>query len=119
LQQHEQSEHAVFAIGPYSFKPAGRVLFCQKGTKIRLTQKETLMLKRLYAANGEVVSREELMREVWGCDAVDRTLDTHIYRLRQKIDKDVSRPQLLVTEAGGYKLLLDVSTPEIPRHKRG
>ena len=105
LRQHEQSEDAVFAIGPYSFKPAEKVLFCQRGSKIRLTEKETLMLKRLHGASGKVVSREELMREVWGTnsDAASRTLDTHIYRLRQKIEKKSSRPELLVTEDGGYK----------------
>jgi DNA-binding response OmpR family regulator len=106
LRQHDQGEDAVFVIGPYSFKPAGKVLFCQKGCKIRLTEKETLMLKRLYEAGGKAVSREHLMREVWGCysHAASRTLDTHIYRLRQKIEKTSSRSELLVTEDHGYRL---------------
>ena len=108
LRQHEQSEDAVFAIGPYVFKPSGKILFSQMGSKIHLTEKETLMLKLLYGASGKAISREKLMDEVWGSDsdAASRTLDTHIYRLRQKIEKEPSRPQLLVTEDGGYKLAL-------------
>jgi DNA-binding response OmpR family regulator len=44
LRQHEQSEDAVFAIGPYSFKPASKMLVDEKGSKIRLTEKETSIL---------------------------------------------------------------------------
>jgi DNA-binding response OmpR family regulator len=107
LRQHEQSEDAAFAIGPYLFKPATKTLFCSRASKIRLTEKETLMLKHLLAARGKAVSREELMQKVWGSnsDAASRTLDTHIYRLRQKIEKTSTRPELLVTEDGGYRLV--------------
>jgi len=98
----------MFAIGPYVFKPSRKILFSPMGSKIHLTEKETLMLKLLYGASGKAISREKLMDEVWGSDsdAASRTLDTHIYRLRQKIEKEPSRPQLLVTEDGGYKLAL-------------
>jgi DNA-binding response OmpR family regulator len=107
LRQHEQSEDAVFSIGGYTFKPASKVLIDQKGGKIRLTEKETSILKYLYRAGEKVVSREILLHEVWGYNAgvTTHTLETHIYRLRQKIEKDPSNAELLVTETGGYKLV--------------
>ena len=106
LRQNEQSEDAVFAIGLYSFKPASKTLLNQKGTVIRLTETETLMLKRLYRAGDKVVTREVLLQDVWGYNAgvTTHTVETHIYRLRQKIEKDPSQAELLVTEGGGYKL---------------
>jgi DNA-binding response OmpR family regulator len=107
LRQHEQSEDAVFTIGPFTFKPAAKQLVDEKGGKIRLTEKESSILKYLYRADEKVVSRETLLHEVWGYNAgvTTHTLETHIYRLRQKIEKDPSEAVLLVTEAGGYKLV--------------
>jgi DNA-binding response OmpR family regulator len=107
LRQHEQSEDAIFSIGHYSFKPASKVLIDERGSKIRLTEKETSILKFLYRAGEKVVSREVLLHEVWGYNpsVTTHTLETHIYRLRQKIEKDPSNAELLVTETGGYKLV--------------
>jgi DNA-binding response OmpR family regulator len=107
LRQHEQSEEAVFNIGQYSFKPAAKMLLDAKGGKIRLTEKETSILKYLYRAGDKVVSRDVLLHEVWGYNAgvTTHTLETHIYRLRQKIERDPSKAELLVTETGGYKLV--------------
>jgi DNA-binding response OmpR family regulator len=107
LRSHEQSEDAVFSIGPYEFRPASKLLLDDKGKKIRLTEKETNILKYLYRAGPKPVSREELLTEVWGYNAgvTTHTLETHIYRLRQKIEKDAANPEILVTEAGGYKLV--------------
>lgn len=106
LRQHEQSEDATFKIGPYSFKPASKLLTDEQGGKVRLTEKETSILKFLYRTGDKVVSREVLLHEVWGYNAgvTTHTLETHIYRLRQKIEKDPSKSELLVTETGGYKL---------------
>ena len=107
LRQHEQSEDAVFAIGHYTFKPASKLLIDEKGGKIRLTEKETSILKYLYRASEKVVTRDVLLQEVWGYNSgvTTHTLETHIYRLRQKIEKDPSNSELLVTETGGYKLV--------------
>ncbi len=107
LRQHEQSEDAVFTIGSYTFKPAAKLLVGDKGSKVRLTEKETSILKYLYRAGEKVVSRDVLLHEVWGYNAgvTTHTLETHIYRLRQKIEKDPSNAELLVTETGGYKLV--------------
>lgn len=106
LRDHEQSEDAVFKIGPYEFRPAGKVLIDDKGKKLRLTEKETSILKYLYRAGDKSVSREELLAEVWGYNAgvTTHTLETHVYRLRQKIEQDPRHARLLITEAGGYRL---------------
>ena len=92
LRQHEASEDAVFNIGPYTF---------------RLTEKETAILRYLYRAGERPVSRETLLQEVWGYNSgvTTHTLETHIYRLRQKVEQDAASPSILVTEAGGYKLV--------------
>ncbi|GGE24893.1 two component transcriptional regulator, winged helix family [Gemmobacter megaterium] len=106
LRQHEQSEDAVFQLGPYTFKPAQKMLVDAKEKKVRLTEKETNILKFLYRAGQQVVARDVLLHEVWGYNAgvTTHTLETHIYRLRQKIEPDPSNARLLVTESGGYKL---------------
>ncbi len=107
LRTHEQSEDAIFQLGPYTFKPAMKMLIDAKDRKIRLTEKETNILKFLYRASEGVVPREVLLHEVWGYNAgvTTHTLETHIYRLRQKIEPDPSNARLLVTESGGYKLV--------------
>jgi DNA-binding response OmpR family regulator len=106
LRQHELSEDAVFAIGPYTFQPAQKVLLDEKDKKIRLTEKETAILKYLYRTGDKAVSREKLLNEVWGYNAgvTTHTLETHIYRLRQKIERDPTRSEILITEKGGYRL---------------
>ena len=107
LRQHEASEDAVFAIGPYTFRPSSKLLINPKGNKVRLTEKETAILRYLYRAGQKPVSREILLQEVWGYNSgvTTHTLETHIYRLRQKVEKDTTNPAILVTEGGGYKLI--------------
>jgi len=107
LRQHEQSEDAVFTVGPYTFKPSSKMLIEKDGGKIRLTEKETSILKFLYRRGEKVVTRDVLLEEVWGYNAgvTTHTLETHIYRLRQKIERDPSNAEILVTETGGYKLV--------------
>lgn len=108
LRSHEQSEDAVFKVGPYEFRPAVKMLVTEEDKKIRLTEKETSILKFLYRAGGQPVSREVLLDEVWGYNSgvTTHTLETHVYRLRQKIEPDPSNASLLVTESGGYRLSL-------------
>lgn len=107
LRQHEASEDAVFSIGPYNFRPGAKMLVGANAKKVRLTEKETSILRFLYRAGPHAVSRETLLQEVWGYNSgvTTHTLETHIYRLRQKIEKDAAHPAILVTEAGGYKLV--------------
>ncbi|GGE99687.1 response regulator transcription factor [Stappia taiwanensis] len=107
LRQHEQSEDAVFTIGRFAFRPAQKLMSDDKGSKVRLTEKETSILKFLYRAGEKPVTRDVLLHKVWGYNSgvTTHTLETHIYRLRQKIERDPSNAELLVTEAGGYKLV--------------
>jgi DNA-binding response OmpR family regulator len=106
LRSHEHSEGAVFRLGTYEFRPSSKVLVDSQQRKIRLTEKETNILKYLYRAGEKPVSREELLAEVWGYNAgvTTHTLETHVYRLRQKIETDPANARLLLTEAGGYRL---------------
>ncbi|WP_299623451.1 response regulator transcription factor [Pelagibius sp.] len=108
LRQHEQSEDAVFTIGPYTFRPSAKLLtHGESKKKVRLTEKETSILKYLYRSGDQVVGRDKLLGEVWGYNAgvTTHTLETHVYRLRQKIENDPSAAEILVTEPGGYRLV--------------
>jgi DNA-binding response OmpR family regulator len=107
LRQHEASDDAILQIGIYTFRPSSKHLVSPRGGKLRLTEKETAILRFLYRAGQQVVTRDVLLREVWGYNAnvTTHTLETHIYRLRQKIEVDPSNAALLLTEAGGYKLV--------------
>ena len=107
LRQHDGSLDALFQIGSYKFSPGGKNLVSLAGDRMRLTEKEAAILRFLYLAGSQVVDRDTLLREVWGYNAAvtTHTLETHIYRLRQKIEADPARAQLLVTQAGGYRLI--------------
>ena len=108
IRQHERSSEAVFSIGSFTFQTANQ-LFLNNETneKTHLTEKETALVKYLYRADGRTIQRDVLLGEVWGYNAaVDtHTLETHIYRLRQKIERDPSKPEILVTEPGGYRIV--------------
>jgi DNA-binding response OmpR family regulator len=107
LRQHEQSEDATFSVGPYTFKPSQKLLLDDKGGKIRLTEKESAIIRYLYRAEQKVVTRDVLLEEVWGYNSgvTTHTLETHVYRLRQKIEADPSNAEILVTDGGGYKIV--------------
>ncbi len=106
LRVFEQTEDATFAVGQYTFRPSAKLLVDQGGSKIRLTEKETAILKYLYRAGDKVVTRDVLLHEVWGYNSgvTTHTLETHIYRLRQKIERRPAQAELLITEGGGYRL---------------
>ena len=108
IRETEQSEHAVFQIGHYSFHPIDKSMHDNRNEqKIRLTEKETAIVKFLYLAGDSVVSRDTLLGEVWGYNAgvTTHTLETHVYRLRQKIEEDPSNAVILVTEPTGYRII--------------
>jgi DNA-binding response OmpR family regulator len=117
LRIFDRSEEAVFPVGPYTFRPAKKLLQDAANNKrIRLTDKETAVLKFLYRSDA-AVNRQILMHEVWGYNptVTTHTLETHIYRLRQKIEADPARPSLLVTEGGGYRLCPETATAQVER----
>jgi DNA-binding response OmpR family regulator len=107
LRQHEHSEDAQYRVGPYTFKPAAKTLIRDDNKKIRLTEKETAIIKFLYRSGEQAVARDVLLADVWGYNAgvTTHTLETHIYRLRQKIERDPTHAEILVTEGGGYRLV--------------
>lgn len=108
LRQVEAGEDATLTLGPYRFRPAAKLLRDETGGRdIRLTEKETAILKYLHRADGAPVGRDELLGEVWGyhAEVTTHTLETHIYRLRRKIEADPAQARLLVTDPGGYRLV--------------
>jgi DNA-binding response OmpR family regulator len=116
LRSFESSEDAVFTIGPYTFRPSVKQLVePTRNKRIRLTDKETAILKFLYRAAGKAVSRQVLLNEVWGYNAAvtTHTLETHVYRLRQKIEPDPTVSRLLLTEGGGYRLNVEAERPSV------
>ncbi|WP_017196541.1 response regulator transcription factor [Bartonella birtlesii] len=108
LRQYEKNNDTVSYIGPYIFKPRQRLLIDQHNNKIRLTEKEAAILKYLYHSYDKIVNRETLLEQIWGYNEniVTHTLETHIYRLRQKIEKDPSNARILITDPNGYRLNL-------------
>ncbi len=111
FRQFAQSEDATFDIGPYIFKPTDKTLDPRDGTRpIKLTEKETNILRYLYKAAGKAVGRDELLEKVWGYNSgvTTHTLETHIYRLRQKVeppkDELTNHTRIILTEPGGYAL---------------
>ena len=85
LRRYDYSEHVVMPIGSYDFYPARKIIVKKRGGKrIRLTHKEAEILKYLFRAGEQVVTRDEMLREVWGYTSglATHTLETHIYRLR-------------------------------------
>ena len=107
LRLFDTSEDAVFNIGPYTFRPAAKLLVrTDTKQRIRLTSKEVEVLKFFHRHANRDVSRQVLMDEVWGYNAgvTSHTLETHVYRLRQKIETDPTHCRLLVSVPSGYRL---------------
>jgi DNA-binding response OmpR family regulator len=96
---------AAGRIGPWRFDPLARVIENGAGRRIRLTDKEAAILAYL-RADGGVVARDRLLAQIWGYSAAvtTHTLETHIYRLRRKIESDPANATLLLSEDGGYRL---------------
>ncbi len=105
LRLHENSMDAVFNLGPWQFHPAQKLLRNDRGVKVWLTAKEVDILRHLQR-NGGTVSKQALLSDVWGYNpsVSSHTLETHIYRLRQKIEADPYAARLLLTAEGGYRL---------------
>ena len=78
------------------------------GQPVPLSAKEFQLLQYFIEHPGETLSRDELLRRVWGYDALPatRTVDVHVAWLRQKLEADPKRPQLILTAVGlGYKFI--------------
>jgi DNA-binding winged helix-turn-helix (wHTH) protein len=107
-----QAEDGEFAVGPYSCSPLDRCLYKEdRSEQARLTEKEVRLLRALKEAGPQGLGRDSLLNSVWGySSALDtHTLETHIYRLRQKMESDPEQPRYLVTMDGGYQLGEDIA----------
>jgi DNA-binding response OmpR family regulator len=108
IRIHEQSDEVAFRFGPYEFRPSAKLLIDEDQQKIRLTEKETDILRYLFRAGGKTVPRDELLQEIWGYNAqvTTHTLETHLYRLRQKLEPNPGAARYLITDQNGYSLQL-------------
>src|SRR5215472_562899 len=105
----DERDGADFALGPFTFSPTAKLLYDPAAARrIPLTGKEVEILRFLVQSNGRPIARQTLLREVWGYsdDASTHTVETHIHRLRRKMEQNPRRPMLLVNENGGYRLKL-------------
>ena len=109
LRQDKSAEDTIISLGRYTFKPSAKMLIENESRKyVRLTEKEAAIIQFLYRAGGRVVGRDTILGEVWGYNAgvTTHTLETHVYRLRRKIEMNPSNAKIIVTEPGGYRLVL-------------
>ncbi|MEK9645258.1 MAG: response regulator transcription factor [Alphaproteobacteria bacterium] len=100
MRQHDMSEDASFAVGPYMFRPADKILpGGGKRRDVNLSEKETAILKHLCRAGDAAVGSETLYSEIWdhATSPITLTLQTHIYRLRQKIQDDPAQPAIILS----------------------
>jgi len=105
--QTPRSQQGAFAFGPFRLEPTLRQAVIEKtGAVIRLTEKETQLLEYL-GRSDQPVPREELLAAIWGYDGrIDtHTLETHIYRLRRKLDPDGQTDGILMVQQGAYSLI--------------
>ena len=95
-------------IGPYFFSYLLKTMVLKDNKEIRLTEMEAKILNFLYNSGGNLIKRDILLKEVWGynSEVMTHTLETHIYRLRKKIETDSVGKNLLISESGGYRLNL-------------
>ena len=109
LQAARMGTEMAVLIGPYIFDSINNELRHGNGEVMRLTDKEKDILLLLGEARGAIVSRETLLEKVWAYapNLETHTLETHIYRLRQKIEKDPARPEILLTDGSGYKIFYE------------
>lgn len=108
LRDHEKFQDATFNIGTYKFRPSVRLLVDESsGRQVKLTEKESAILKYMCQAGETTVYRDDLLRDVWSYNSTvtTHTLETHIYRLRRKMETDPSKAKCLLTETGGYRLV--------------
>lgn len=107
INKFENSSDAYLTFNNYELHPlAKEILNLRNNELIKLTEKEVAVIKYLYKAKDKIVSKTDLLQDVWDYNAEvsTHTIETHIYRLRQKVEHDDVDAQLIITENGGYKL---------------
>jgi len=111
IRNFQSRSNMSISVGPFKLYPASRSLISSNGDEQKLTDKEVEILRFLHRARGEIVAREELLTHVWGYheSVTTHTLETHIYRIRQKIETNADMANILLTESGGYRLAQKVA----------
>ena len=106
LAKISNSNEVTHKVGPFIFLPLTKALMLGEKTKVELTEKEVAILKCLIGAGEEAVDRDTLLKQVWNYspDVTTHTLETHIYRLRQKLEIDASIPRLIISKDGGFTI---------------
>ena len=106
LAKISNSTEVTHKIGPFIFFPLKKIITLDDKAKIELTEKEVGILKCLISSGEEAVDRDTLLKQVWNysSDVTTHTLETHIYRLRQKLEIDPSIPRLIISKGGGFKI---------------
>ena len=105
----DNSVDGYLCFNGYELRPNLReIADIKSGSVVKLTEKEVSILKYLYKNQNGYVSKNDLQRNVWKYseDVTTHTIETHIYRLRQKVEQTDGR-RLIVTDNGGYKLQQD------------
>lgn len=103
----DNSSEGYLNFNKYIVRPLKKDIYNQRNKEVvKLTEKEVAIIKYLYKCRDRIVTKNELLQEVWGYnpDASTHTIETHIYRLRQKVEHEDPDAQLILTEDGGYKL---------------
>jgi DNA-binding response OmpR family regulator len=103
----ENSSEGCLEFNKYILYPSRKEIYDKKlKIMIKLTEREVSVIKYLYKNAGKIVSKNDLMQEVWeySPDVATHTVETHIYRLRQKVEQDNPQNQFIITSDGGYQL---------------
>lgn len=101
------SDAGILTFNGYELSPLEKeIKNLSTNEKIKLTEREVKMILYLYKMKGQIINKHQFLQEVWGYhpDVSTHTIETHIYRLRQKVEKNDKSPELISTTAGGYKL---------------
>ena len=106
LAKISNSKDMTHKIGPFTFFPLKKFIILGDNKKIELTEKEVDILKCLISSGEKAVDRDELLKQVWNysSEVTTHTLETHIYRLRQKLEIDSSIPRLIISQGGGFRI---------------
>ena len=103
----ENSDEGNLEFNNYVLYPSRKEILNKRDKSVtKLTEKEVSIIKYLHKNIGKIVSKNDLMQEVWeySAEVATHTVETHIYRLRQKVEQDNQESQLIITSEGGYQL---------------
>ena len=104
----ENSADGFLHFGEYELHPVDKdILNTVTGKTAKLTEREVSIIQYLYKSRGKAVPKNELLQNVWeySGDVTTHTIETHIYRLRKKVEQETAGAQIVSAEEGGYRLL--------------